>query len=306
VADGAVLATAQNIAPDGTQTANTIAYGTANNRIYQYDNSGVLGSKTFSFYAKAYTGSTLVLFNSNPTTNITLNLSTGTASGTGSATTTLTSVGNGWWRIAYTGTWAVASGNSSYFTLSCSVAGTSVYVWGWQYEALAFPTSYIATTSAQVTRASDNASITGTNFSSWYNNGAQGTFYADVNLINPNNTFVVGFTGTNYTSPLRTTAGPAWEMYDGVSDKIFNPSSYVLANTNYKIATSWATGTNSTLYQNGTLIGSITPVAYFTGFNGISILANGLLTNFATGRIKKLTYYSLAVTSTNQQALTGS
>jgi hypothetical protein len=54
---------------------------------------------------------------------------------------------------------------------------TSIYIAGPQLEEGAFATSYIPTTSAAVTRAGDFASITGSNFSSWYNL-VQGTFGA--------------------------------------------------------------------------------------------------------------------------------
>jgi hypothetical protein len=47
-----------------------------------------------------------------------------------------------------------------------------------QLEAGSFPTSYIPTTSATVTRAADVASMTGANFSSWYNQ-SQGTWFVD-------------------------------------------------------------------------------------------------------------------------------
>ena len=47
-----------------------------------------------------------------------------------------------------------------------------------QLEAGAFPTSYIPTTTATVTRAADVASITGSNFSSWYNQ-TEGTVFAE-------------------------------------------------------------------------------------------------------------------------------
>ena len=51
----------------------------------------------------------------------------------------------------------------------------------WQLEAGAFPTSYIPTTSATVTRAADNASMEGSNFSSWYNQ-SEGTFVTSFDM----------------------------------------------------------------------------------------------------------------------------
>lgn len=42
-------------------------------------------------------------------------------------------------------------------------------VWGYQLEQGSFPTSYIPTTSTTATRTADNASITGSNFSDFYN-----------------------------------------------------------------------------------------------------------------------------------------
>jgi hypothetical protein len=67
---------------------------------------------------------------------------------------------------------------------------TSVHLWGAQVEQSTYPTSYIPTTSSTVTRAADVsssstvtraadvASITGSNFSSWFNS-TQGTLFVD-------------------------------------------------------------------------------------------------------------------------------
>ena len=56
--------------------------------------------------------------------------------------------------------------------------GEGLYLTGAQMETGAFHTSYIPTTTATVTRAADVASITGTNFSSWYNQ-TEGTVFAN-------------------------------------------------------------------------------------------------------------------------------
>lgn len=90
--------------------------------------------------------------------------------------------GSGWWRVVLTyttgaSTWQPRisvcdnSGNASY-----QGDGTSgLYIWGAQLEAGAFATSYIPTTTAQVTRTADVATMTGTNFSDWFN-ASEGTF----------------------------------------------------------------------------------------------------------------------------------
>lgn len=81
--------------------------------------------------------------------------------------------------------------NNSYGNPTYNGDGTSgIYIGCPQLEQGAFATSYIPTTSAAVTRAADIASMTGTNFSSWFN-ATEGTFVAKSDHASNSNTSVV-------------------------------------------------------------------------------------------------------------------
>lgn len=54
----------------------------------------------------------------------------------------------------------------------------TIFAWGAQLEAGSFPTSYIPTTTTALTRSADVCSITGANFTSFYNQ-SEGTFFGD-------------------------------------------------------------------------------------------------------------------------------
>jgi hypothetical protein len=104
------------------------------------------------------------------------------------ASYSITPVGNGWYRCSLT---VVTDANSTgVFTITCgsttnpvaSFAGdgiSGILLWGAQLEAGSFPTSYIPTTTASVVRSADVCSITGSDFSGFYNQ-SEGTLFVGV------------------------------------------------------------------------------------------------------------------------------
>jgi hypothetical protein len=110
------------------------------------------------------------------TQSVTLTAVTRTLSFYGTGSVTLSGVATG----TLAGTGAFPSRVTLTFTptagsLTLTVTGTVEFA---QLESGAFATSYIPTTGTAVARQADFASMTGTNFSSWYN-AAEGTLFAD-------------------------------------------------------------------------------------------------------------------------------
>ena len=176
------------VSPDGATTADKLVEDTSTGAHYTYEQKTGLTVTTYtwSIFAKAAGRNWIYLTEGNNVTATAwfdlANGVTGTVSGTGSPSATITNYGNGWYRCTMTATiiasvfncqvrMGTANGTGSY-----TGDGTSgVYLWGGQLEAGAFATSYIPTTTAALTRNADVATMTGTNFSDWYN-ASEGTF----------------------------------------------------------------------------------------------------------------------------------
>jgi hypothetical protein len=125
-------------------------------------------------------------------------LLTAASSGSSVITTPVANIedwGNGVYRciLTFTSTGAVSVLGRHYLTDangSLSVtAGKQVQVWGAQVEEGSFPTSYIPTSGSTVTRAGDDVSITGSNFSSFFSNQA-GTIYCEYGQIHEGNSVI--------------------------------------------------------------------------------------------------------------------
>ena len=198
------LLTISTTAPDGTNSVKKLSDNTSAARFRELDYTGGgvtgTGNFTFSIFVKKAEREIIGMgnYSSSPSNWIFFNLTTEsffTVSGYSSPTTYgYIKYSNGWYRIWYTVNIAsnsglrldVITGIDQAYTSYIGDGTSGIYVWGEQAEAGSLPTSYIPTSGSAVTRSADNADMTGTNFSSWYNQ-SEGTIYLETDKLYPGN-----------------------------------------------------------------------------------------------------------------------
>jgi len=291
-------------APDGTLTADKLVENTATGAHYAYQTPTLAAtSYTLSAYLKAgernwsllncFAGTQFYAY---------FNLATGTIGLTSAGVVaSLNSVGNGWYRCAIQFT--PSAGASDLGIRSASSDGGSnytgngfsgIYIWGAQLEAGAFATSYIPTTTAQVTRAADSAVMTGVNFSSWYRQD-EGTVYVDVANFKSSTTVNAALL-TLADNPLSS----SWVSIYGTTTNILvgrrasgtSGSNLVFAISalSNRVVYSYLSGGTDAASLNGTTPATSASLASYTNTQML-IGGFGSNPNSLNGTIKKITYY---------------
>ena len=304
------------VAPDGTLAGDALTTSGAAVAQRVAQSPTATGSLSFSVYAKAGSAQFIqILQTTDGNVFGNFDLANGVVGTKGSsATSTITAVGNGWYRCSVSATLASSNNWGIYITPSASAAYGALYtatvanlfIWGAQLEAGAFPTSYIATVASQVTRAVDSASITGTNFSSWFNQG-EGSLYTEYARLASNSDIGLSFREAangnfnNYTTHLLTNSNDrlAFATINAVSqvDLIVNlpGTSYVKIASAYKV-NDVAASLNGASVLTDNLYTPSNNLAYF-----IFSYANNAAGN---GYIKKIVYYPRRLSNEELQEMT--
>jgi hypothetical protein len=286
-----------------------------------------VGTYTWSIYIKPGTeDSCAIIFNDNTGTNggnATILLTNGTVTSgpnnVGANTGTAVAVqalSNGFYKISLTSTFVSAltqiQAIIAWDTVGVSTTTGTLFPWGAQLEAGAFPTSYIPTTSATATRAADVASITGSNFSSWYKQN-DGTFYASVNSLNfdtnirgllglDTNTFARGYA----VGSLFSTNNRVRTLRRDATNNI-NVSDTILSTPLARVATVFNSD-QSVVSVNASIAASNSTVLTLSAMSDLRIgwqnVSGSPATNYLCGCISRLTYWPVRLPDLTLQSIT--
>lgn len=188
-------------------------------------------------------------------------------------------------------------------SLTLTVSGTVQYA---QLGVGNFATSWIPTTGATATRAADVATVTGTNFSSWYNQ-SEGTFFVDINSAqNSASNFAISCNDN--------TANNRFSLFLESSP---NLRALMLRNTLGAGLLSTATANTYSLGRNKLAIGYSTgaslilnngSVVISASYNAPAVsqlqLGNQFGTSFLNGHLRRIAYFNRRLPSSELQLLT--
>jgi hypothetical protein len=216
---------------------------------------------------------------------------------------------NGWYRFAFSVNSIIAANtNQLWIYPSTLVANSTVTAWGYQAENATFPTSYIPTAGTTVTRNADVATMTGTNFSDWYN-ATEGTVVASfvINGFDPaTQDRVLTITdGVNAELDIRQTTASAlsFVVAGGVSGSAaIVTASGISAGTLYKVAGAYKNNDIAAAANAGTVGTDTSCSVPVVDRMRIGVNSSGSATTVFNGTIRSILYYPQRLTNSEVRA----
>jgi len=309
------------VAPDGTNTATSIVPNTSNvPRSFQCFNiaTGFSNYLTFTAFVKANGYSKFQLWIDGASAGgffggrATFDVSTGTVTQGQEGVGSIQELPGGWYRCTIThqnttGGIIVTpsiiglddSGNSVF-----TGDGTSGYlVWGFQLEEGSFPTSYIPTAGSTLQRGADIASMTGTNFSSWYNQSEGSWFVNYEATFGKEDTTVFTFNASNNNRIFSYTANNRVQFkYGGPtvnSNTATTTNDYAKAVMFYE-----SDGTFGGSFEGTAVVSAAGTPNTATELNLAPFPGAGGALQSSTSHISRIAYYPVRLPDATLQALT--
>jgi len=227
------------------------------------------------------------------------------------ASSAITPFANGWYRCNLTFTTGTETSINLrlYSRLPTTGDGTrGLLIWGAQLEAAPFPTSYIPTTTATATRSADVASITGSNFSSWYRQD-EGTVFGDFTRTASANTQhgrVFSFsdgTNTNLLEIYQTGASnPAAQITATTLQAQWTTSNFTVGASTREVLGYQLNNTNASFNGSSETTDTVCTMPTALTQARIGDRQDGVRT--LNGTIKRLTYWPTRLSNTTLQGIT--
>ena len=312
-------------APDGTLTADKVALSGTSGYALRSLTIPANNIHTYSVYMKKADNDFGMLryrWNGSNYDTVNFDLANGTTSRvpSGVSSTSIINVGNGWYRCIVTFTptstatsnFQIRSSSEAQTGSSSSYTGTidgtrGVYAWGAQVEAGAFATSYIPTSGSSLTRENEFATITGTNFTDFYND-TEGSLYSDFSLIgldsayNSTTVMLTNNTTTNYLAIFGHNPVIAYAITGGSVQFNATLGGSSTTGVNYRAAMAYKLNDFAASLNGGTV--STDTSATIPPVDRMLIGRRTTLNKLMTGYIRAIKYYNKRLPNVQLQGLT--
>jgi hypothetical protein len=311
---GLTVSANQITAPDGTTSVFELLENTSSTSHSVGKSSTPTGTYTVSLFAK-YSGRYLVIalscgaLGSAQFASAVFDIQNGIVTATnqtGAQTyldSSITDFGGGWYRCSLTATTtATAQMNTSFSDVSTAPTANygrnaytgdvtkGGYLWGAQAEAGTFPTSYIPTAGAAVTRNADVVTVTGSNFSDFWQAAKGGTSVSYIPSTISGTRPVVQFDdGTaNEIIALRgNAANPELYIVDGGTPQAQIDAGTLVAGTTHTLTGWWEPNFCAARLDNGARV--VDNSATIPTVTQMRLGSDG--TNYLNGHLAVVNYY---------------